>query len=262
MNDAYQIEPEGFEVPSLPGGVNVGADAEDAQERLGRNLLGSAKQAVGKRGVFHLALSGGGTPMPFYRRLMIDPLFREMPWSRTHLWIVDERRAPFDSDTNNFKHIHELIVEHADIPGSNVHPMPVDEEDAADLYAATLREHLAIGGAPGDSDRGRLDFVLLGMGPDGHTASLVPHSAALKVEDQWVVDNDGPSVVPPARVTMTYPLLNNARSIAFYVLGSEKAEMIKRIATGTEGFETLPCKGIRPRNGEMVWYLDRASCGE
>ena len=215
MNDAYQIEPDGFEVPSLPGGVNVGADAEDAQERLGRTLLGSAKQAVGKRGVFHLALSGGGTPMPFYRRLMIDPLFIEMPWSRTHLWIVDERRAPFDSDTNNFKHIHELIVEHADIPGSNVHPMPVDQEDAADLYAATLREHLASGGAPGDSDRGRLDFVLLGMGPDGHTASLFPHSAALNVEDQWVVDNDGPSVVPPARVTMTYPLLNNAGQSRF-----------------------------------------------
>ena len=108
---SYEIEPSGFEVPSLPGGVSVAADEEDAQERLGRDLLISAKQAVGQRGVFHLALSGGGTPMPFYRRLMIDPLFREMPWTRTHIWIVDERRAPFDSDKNNFKHINELIIE-------------------------------------------------------------------------------------------------------------------------------------------------------
>ena len=102
---SYDIEPDAFEVPSLPGSVNVAADEEDAQERLGRDLLAAAKHAVGRRGIFHLALSGGGTPMPFYRRLMIDPLFREMPWSNTHLWIVDERRAPFDSDTNNFKHI-------------------------------------------------------------------------------------------------------------------------------------------------------------
>ena len=257
-DDIYEIEPTGFDVPALPGGVNVGADEEDAQERLGRDMLMAAKQAVGARGVFHLAVSGGGTPMPFYRRLMIDPLFREMPWARTHLWIVDERRAPEDSDTNNFKHIHAIVVEHADIPPSHVHPIPVGEEDAADRYEATLRETLALD-TPGDE--GRLDFVMLGMGPDGHTASLFPHTAALNEETRWVVDNDGPSVVPPPRVTMTYPLINNARSIAFYVLGSGKADMIHRISTGTEGFETYPCKGIRPVNGELVWYLDRAACG-
>ena len=258
---SYEIEQDAFEVPSLPGGVNVAADEEDAQERIGRDLLTFAKQAVGKRGVFHLALSGGGTPMPLYRRLMIDPLFREMPWSRTHLWIVDERRAPFDSDTNNFKHIDELLVEHADIPRANIHPMPVDRDSAAEDYEEELRETLAIGGVPGDPDRGRLDFVLLGMGPDGHTASLFPHTAALNEEDRWVVDNDGPSVVPPPRVTMTYPLLNAARFIAFYVLGSGKADIIRQVASGTEGFEVLPCKGIRPHSGELVWYLDQAACG-
>jgi 6-phosphogluconolactonase/glucosamine-6-phosphate isomerase/deaminase len=103
--------------------------------------------------------------------------------------------------------------------------------------------------------------VLLGMGGDGHTASLFPHTAALHEEDRWVVDNDGPSVVPPPRVTMTYPLINGARSIAFFVLGAGKAEMIKRISTGSDGFETLPCKGIRPESGDLVWYLDRAACG-
>ena len=113
---SYELEPDPFEVPSLPGGVNIGADEEDVQERLGRDLVALAKQAVGRRGVFNLALSGGGTPMPFYRRLMIDPLFRELPWAHTHLWIVDERRAPFDDDLNNFKHIHELIVEHVHMP--------------------------------------------------------------------------------------------------------------------------------------------------
>lgn len=257
-DDIYEIEPTGFEVPAMPGGVSVASDEEDAQERLGRDLLTAAKQAVGARGVFHLAVSGGNTPMPFYRRLMIDPLFRDMPWSHTHLWIVDERRAPEDSDTNNFKHIHALVVEHADIPPSQVHPIPVEEEDAADRYERTLRETLALD-KPGEE--GRLDFVILGMGPDGHTASLFPHTAALNEETRWVVDNDGPSVVPPPRVTMTYPLLNNARSIAFYVLGEGKAETIRRVSTGTEGFETFPCKGIRPLNGELVWYLDRASCG-
>lgn len=258
---SYEIESDAFEMPSLPGGVIMSNDEEEAQERLGRDLLLAAKQAVGRRGVFHLALSGGGTPMPFYRRLMIDPLFREMPWARTHLWIVDERRAPFDSDTNNYKHIHELIVEHSDLPLANAHPMPVDRDSAAADYEAELREVLALGGSPGDSDRGRLDFVMLGMGPDGHTASLFPHTPALNEETRWVVDNDGPSVVPPPRVTMTYPLLNAARAVAFYVLGGSKAEMIHRIASGTDGFETLPCKGIRPESGELGWYLDRAACG-
>ena len=258
---SYEIEPDAFEVPALPGGVNVGADEEDVQERLGRDLVVAAKQAVGARGVFHLALSGGGTPMPFYRRLMIDPLFRELPWSHTHLWIVDERRAPFDSDLNNFRHIHELVVDHVDMARSHVHPIPVDREDAAEAYEDDLRETLALGGSPGDPDRGRLDFVLLGMGGDGHTASLFPHTAALNEEVRWVVDNDGPSVVPPPRVTMTYPLINAARSVAFLVLGSGKAEMIRRVAKDADGFETLPCKGIRPRNGELVWYLDRAACG-
>lgn len=258
---SYDIEPSGFEVPSLPGGVSVAADEEDAQERLGRDLLVSARQAVSRRGVFHLALSGGGTPMPFYRRLMIDPLFREMPWTRTHIWIVDERRAPFDSDKNNYKHINELVIEHSDLPASHAHPIPVDLESAAEDYETELREVLAVGGPPGDPDRGRLDFVLLGMGPDGHTASLFPHTQALNEEIRWVVDNDGPSVVPPPRVTMTYPLLNAARAVAFYVLGEGKAEMIHRVATGTDGFETLPCKGIRPTSGELGWYLDRDSCG-
>lgn len=257
-DDTYGIEPVGFEVPALPGGVNVGADEEDAQERLGRDLLAMAKQAVGARGVFHLAVSGGSTPMPFYRRLMIDPLFREMPWSRTHLWIVDERRAPENSDTNNFKHIHELVVEHADIPPSQVHPIPVDQDDAAERYERALRETLALD-TPGEE--GRLDFVMLGMGPDGHTASLFPHTAALNEETRWVVDNDGPSVVPPPRVTMTYPLINAARTVAFYVLGAGKADMIQRISTGTDGFETYPCKGIRPSSGDLIWYLDRAACG-
>lgn len=258
---SYEIEPDAFEVPALPGGVNVAADEEDAQERIGRDLVMRAKHAVGKRGVFHLALSGGGTPMPLYRRLMIDPLFRELPWAHTHLWIVDERRAPFDSDQNNFKHIHELVVEHVDMPPSHVHPIPVDRDDAADVYEDDLRETLASGGSPGDPERGRLDFVLLGMGPDGHTASLFPHTAALNEESRWVVDNDGPSVVPPPRVTMTYPLLNGARTIAFYILGSGKAAMIQQVSRGEDGFETLPCKGIRPIGGELIWYLDRAACG-
>ncbi len=258
---SYEIEPDPFEVPSLPGGVIVAADEEDAQERIGRDLMVAAKQAVRERGVFHLALSGGGTPMPFYRRLMIDPLFREMPWSRTHLWIVDERRAPFDSDQNNYKHIHEILVEHSDLPGPNAHPIPVDSPSAAEDYENELREVLAIGGVPDDPDRGRLDFILLGMGSDGHTASLFPHTAALDEEVRWVVDNDGPSVVPPPRITMTYPLINAARVVAFYVLGAGKAEMIRRVASVSEGFETLPCKGIRPASGELGWYLDHAACG-
>jgi 6-phosphogluconolactonase len=245
-----------FRKPALPGEVHVAANPEEANEMIANELLTMARMCVGKFGSFHLALSGGKTPFPLYRQLMIDPKYRSLPWRQTHLWIVDERRAPFDDDLNNFKHINEIIVEHADIPADHVHPMPVDKgEDAASIYEGTLKEVLGLRG----EEEARLDFVMLGMGDNGHTASLFPHTSVLHEREHWVGDCEGPSVTPPNRVTMTYPLLNDARQIAFFVLGEGKAEMIERVATGKDSFEEIPVKAIHPRRGVLSWFLDRAS---
>ena len=248
----YELLDETPEFPRLPGHVVVSADANAALDALGADMFMHAKNCVRTFGDFHLALSGGSTPMPLYERLMIDPRFREFPWRRTHLWIVDERCVPFDHEKSNFRQIREMIVEHSDIPPSQVHPMLADQPDAAERYEAELREVL------GWREKGhdRLDFVLLGMGDEGHTASLFPHSIAQTVTDHFVAFNRGPTVVPPDRVTMTYPLLNSARFIAALVLGQKKAQMIHRIATDVDNASEIPIKGIAPIGGELRWYLD------
>ena len=257
--DQYRIEEAPVRArPSLPGDVKVAENPEEANEMIAHDLLNMAMMCVSKFGAFHLALSGGHTPFPLYKQLMIDPQYRSLPWRKTHLWIVDERRASFDDDLNNFKHINEIIVQHADIPQENVHPIPVDRgADAASIYEHELRDTLALRGA----EEARLDFVMLGMGDNGHTASLFPHTSVLHEREHWVGNCEGPSVTPPDRVTMTYPLINNARQIAFFVLGAGKAEMIQRVATGRDSYEEIPVKAIAPSNGLLTWYLDTASAG-
>ena len=253
--ETYELTDDIPTAPNLPGHVVLSGDGDAALDALGLDMLLQAKECVHEFGDFHLALSGGNTPMPLYRRLMYDPSFRDFPWSHTHLWIVDERCVPFDHEKSNFRQIHELIVEHSDIPPANVHAIYAYEPDADARYETDLRETLARRA----NGQHRLDFVLLGMGDEGHTASLFPHSEAQLVTDRWASFNRGPTVVPPDRVTMTYPLLNGARFVAALVLGKNKAQMLHRIATGTDPSSEIPIKGIVPVDGKLRWYLDPLS---
>lgn len=272
MSETYELEPAPPR-PALPGTVVLRPDPDAAVDAVAADLLVHAHNCVRTFGDFHLALSGGSTPIPLYQRLMIDPNYRELPWSRTHLWIVDERRVPFDDDRSNYKMISEIIGDHSGIPAEQVHPMFATADNADEQYAATLREVL------GWRERGhdRLDFVLLGMGSDAHTASLFPRSPAL-IESisamrnhhageapPLVRINKGPNVTPPDRVTMTLPLLNASRFLALLVTGSGKRETIRRIAQAVKGdrlaeAEELPVLGLKPLGGELRWYLDHAAC--
>lgn len=252
--------------PALPGTVIVRPDAEDLHGALGADLLVHAYNCVRTFGDFHLALSGGSTPLPFYRRLMVDPMFRSLPWSRTHLWIVDERRVPEDDDQSNYKSIREYIVEHSDIPREQAHPMEAERDDADLRYERALRE--ALGWREKGQDR--LDFVLLGMGSDGHTASLFPRSPALSGRGRMVVMNTGPTVTPPDRVTMTHGLINASRLIAVLVTGASKRETLRAVAARSRNsaesgvalrdVEELPILGVSPLAGVQRWYLDAAAC--
>lgn len=276
MEELYDLSPEPV-APRLPGAVVLRPDTEDVTGALAADMMLHALNCIRVFGSFHLALSGGTTPLALYRRLMIDPVYRNFPWTATHLWIVDERRVPFDDDRCNFRHIQETIGEHSGIPVEQVHPIHAMAEDADLAYQRELREHL------GWREKGhdRLDFVLLGMGADGHTASLFPHSPALMADlgpneplatrpmDQTptlVRFNSGPTVTPPERVTLSLPMINASRFIAVFVTGESKRPMIERITRSTlangagANAAELPILAVRPLAGELRWYLDHAAC--
>jgi 6-phosphogluconolactonase len=258
--EAYGLEPEAMPPPALPGEVIVERDIDLLIDRLAAEMVAAGIAAVRRFGDFHLALSGGSTPQPLYERLMYDPNCRALPWRRTHLWIVDERCVPLEEPQSNFRMIRETIVDHADIPPEQVHPIAATAERAAEEYEGLLKEKL------GWRERGedRLDFILLGMGVDGHTASLFPRSEALHEEVRWVVRVTHAAAQPPERITMTFPMINAARSIAVLATGPAKAATIQRLAAGRDSIDDLPVKGVRPEGGrgELTWYLDAAAAGE
>ncbi len=249
---------------NLPGTVVVAPDTETLFEKLGEAVLSAALRALDERNVFHFALSGGGTPEPFYVRLVTDPKFRLIPWKDTHFWIVDERKVEETHAKSNMKMIRETLTNHVPTPAEQVHPMPVLADDPAGAYEAELEK--AFDRKVGRDAPPELDFVLLGMGGDCHTASLFPASPALGVTDRWIAENDGGKVVPPPRLTMTYPLINAARNIAPLIVGAGKHEALKRVhelhESETEDTANVPISGIAPDgDGELTWYLDDAAAG-
>lgn len=245
----------------LPGTVIIRDTPEDLFDALGHSFMGAARRAVADRGVFHVALSGGSTPEPFYRLLVIDPRFRGIPWEATHVWVVDERCVPPDDPRHNYSMIRESLLEHVPILPGSCHPMPVLEGGGDERYEQELRSRVECGG----DGLPRLDFVLLGMGDDAHTASLFPRSDANRVVDRFITFNRGPHVTPPDRMTMTFPLLNAARAVGVLAVGAKKRATLGRVSEHLSEHPpdpvTLPITGVQPRLGELAWWLDTASAG-
>ncbi len=254
----YELAGPALIGPPLPGEVFVAETTDKLIDLLAAELVVQATACLHEFGDFELALSGGATPQPLYERLMYDPNCRQLPWPRTHLWLVDERCVPLDDERSNFRMINETIVEHSGIPREQVHPISALSATADDEYEAELREVLQW--RPRGQDR--LDFVLLGMGADGHTASLFPYDDALGERHRLVQCVEVASADPPRRVTMTLPLINAARMVAILVTGAPKAEAISRVVRGEEPMEALPISGVRPEHGELKWFLDAAACAE
>ncbi len=252
----YDLTDELPPPPPLPGEVALKATTDEVIDVLAADLVACAMDSVRQYGDFHLVLTGGLTPLPLYERLMYDPCCRGLPWRRTHLWITDERCVPPDHERCNFRAINEVIGMHADIPLDQMHPIAAQSETADVDYEAALRAALEWR-EPGED---RLDFVLLGLGADGHTASLFPHTAALSEKERWVRLNSCLDAEPSDRVTITLPLINSARCVAVMVTGREKAAIVPRVASGEESIEELPIMGVAPVDGVLKWYLDSDAC--
>ena len=218
-------------------------------------VVRAAFEAVAARGRFAMAISGGSTPLRLFRLLarrghLTPP--GPLPWPAIHWFWADERCVPPEDELSNYGNWQDAIYG-APVPPENVHRIHGEDADAAGAaraYEDELRAFL-------DPQPG-LDLVLLGMGSDGHTASLFPGSEALRETARWVV---APAVYPPGppRVTLTLPAINGAARAVFLVSGEEKAETLRRVLEGPRDVDALPAQGVQPPRGETVFLVDRAA---
>jgi 6-phosphogluconolactonase len=226
--------------------TEVLADADAAARRGAAFIAGEARTAVAARGRFVMAVSGGHTPWVMLRALAGE----DVPWQSVHVFQVDERIAPAGDAERNLTHLRESLLERAPLPPHQIYAMPVEEDDlasAAASYARTL-QHLA--GSPPT-----LDLAHLGLGPDGHTASLVPGDPVLDVTDRDVAPTG--IYQNRRRMTLTYPMLNRSRRILWLVTGAEKSEMLARLRAADA---SIPAGRIS--RSQALVLADRAAIGE
>jgi 6-phosphogluconolactonase len=211
-----------------------------------------AKRNVKDRGRFLVALSGGGTPRPLFRKLKDEPFRSTIPWSKTHILWVDERCVPSTDEASNYGAALKDFIGAVPIPESQVHPMPghLAGNKGAALYEKVLQYTLITS----EEKLPVLDFVLLGIGIDGHTASLFPGREALEESKRWVLSVKGghPKV---ERLTLTFPIINHARKILFMAAGKEKAPIVKKVVELHD--KQYPASWVRPSMGKTIWLIDQ-----
>ncbi len=220
----------------------------------------AAQSAAAARGRFAVALSGGETPRALYRLLARQQFAQKVPWRRVHLYWGDERCVPPDDPASNYGVAHETLIRQVPVPEGQVHRMrgEDDPEVAARAYDGELR---ALAGLEKPaSEVPVFDLVLLGLGRDGHTASLFPHSPALDEDERFCVATQAPDGSP--RLTVTVPVINAARRVAFLVAGAGKAGMVAEVLEGLRVPRAVPAQAVRPVKGQLVWLLDEAAAAE
>jgi 6-phosphogluconolactonase len=237
--------------------VRIFEDLEELSRAAAQEFLELAARKVAAGGVFTAALSGGSTPQRFYQLLATPEFSLPVRWPHIHLFQVDERCVPPDSPQSNYKMIREAVLDHIPLPASNFHRMPAEQpnpESASSQYATDLRQTVQ------DSQAGwpRLDLVYLGMGEDGHTASLFPGTSALKEITRAVCPN-WVEKLSMWRITLTRPVLNAAARVIFMVSGGEKAGMLRQVFEDVQVPPRFPAQLVQPGNGELAWYVDKAA---
>lgn len=226
---------------------------------LADKIIDHALGAVALKGVFHLALSGGTSPVILYETLAF--MAKEFPWQHTHIWLVDERCVPISSKESNFNLIYHKLLQYVPVSPFNAHDMNVmlksglchPDDKGAEHYEAELKRSLGTD---------QLDFVVLGIGADGHTASLFPRQKVLNLTDRWIsLSESGHDNNIRQRMTMTLSFLNRAKTVAVLVLGDQKKEIVKTISSGDVNTWNYPVSGIHPVAGELTWYIDSEALG-
>ncbi|EUK18050.1 6-phosphogluconolactonase [Commensalibacter papalotli (ex Servin-Garciduenas et al. 2014)] len=237
------------------GYVLVLSDATAQADYLASSILHHAEEK--QDGPLCIALSGGSTPKRLYELLGSSEYADRMPWHKIHLFFGDERMVPHTDADSNFHMVKEALLKHIDIPFRNVHPMPVLEDPvkAAEIYQAELQE--IYGFETLQKGKPLFDIVLLGLGADGHTASLFPGTPVLQEQEKWVSWSQ-PSDAPHQRLTLTYPAIASSRFVMFVVSGDSKTQIIREVRDENKPY---PSAAITTE-GELHWILDRAAGGE
>lgn len=231
-------------------------DTERLAEEAAVQFIKIAKQSIKHRGVFSVALAGGSTPRNCYKMLAEQTIQHQISWKDIHLFWGDERNVPHDHIDSNYRMVREELLDKITIPGENIHPFPsnLKPEDAVESYENEIRRffQLQSGQFP------KFDLILLGMGIDGHTASLFPNTAALK-EKKHLAYANYVEAMSTVRFTLTIPVINNARIVIFLISGNSKAEILSKVLNQSGDPFFYPSRLIRPISRNLIFLIDHAA---
>ncbi|WP_207229333.1 6-phosphogluconolactonase [Ktedonosporobacter rubrisoli] len=230
-------------------------DVGTLSQEAARYIVRIAKESIATHGRFTIALSGGTTPKKLYGLLAEEPYRSQIDWALVEIFWSDERNVPPSSQDSNYYLAKEVLLDKVPLAEKQIHRMPGEDPDrdaASQAYEADLRRTFGSAGIPA------FDLIQLGMGPEGHTASLFPHQPSLHEQQRLIMPVDVPKP-PPPRLTFTPPLLNAAIHVLFLVTGAEKAEAVQAVLEGPHQPDEYPAQIVRPTQGEVTWMFDTAA---
>jgi 6-phosphogluconolactonase len=238
--------------------TNIFADADELARSVASRLVERTRAEIGSKGYSTIALAGGSTPRHMYQLLATAEFRNQIEWEQVHFFLGDERYVPLDHPDSNFLMAKEALLNHVPVDESNIYPVQteLDPATAARNYETEIRK--VTGTNPPSFPE--FDLVLLGIGDDGHTASLFPGTAALHIHDRLVIENEVPQQ-GAMRITFTVPLLQAAREVVLLASGAGKAEAVYRAVEGTPDIQETPTQVLRDARGRVIFALDRDAAG-
>lgn len=234
--------------------IKIFPNIEELNNFAAEKFVEIAHEAIENRGKFTILLAGGSTPKSLYRLLSSEKFKDKIEWSKVFFFFGDERNVSLDDAESNFRMAHENLFAPLEINVNNLFPWLIGSETpeiTAEIYQGEIKRFFNLG----ENEFPRFDLILLGMGNDGHTASLFPFTKALHEKNKIAVENYVEKL-NATRLTLTFPTINNARNIIFLVSGEEKAETLREVLEGEFQAEKLPSQNVKPENGNLFWLLD------
>lgn len=225
---------------------------DETLQALADFIVELSQKAIAKSGRFNVALSGGSSPKKLHQLLTSAEYRNKIDWTKAYLFVGDERYVPLDHPDSNFRMARETLIDPLDIETSHTFPVntKLSPEEAAADYERVIRSHF--------NNDCKFDLIILGLGDNSHTASLFPHTRVLH-EQKALVKSEYIEEVKMNRITFTAPLINASHAVAFLVYGSGKAEAVKHIIKDPVNIEEYPAQLIKPVDGELEWFLDKAA---